>query len=59
MSTDRPAAREITDTLRALVLAMSEVHTGNETEAFAIARAIFVAIRDGKVPLLMCEDHDA
>jgi len=49
---------EITDTLHALVVAMSAVHTGSQTEAYAIARDIFVAIRDGKVPLLMCEAHD-
>jgi hypothetical protein len=47
--------QDITDTLHALVLAMSEVHSGNQAEAYAIARAVFVAIRDGKVPLMQME----
>jgi|KBSMisStaDraftv2_1062788.scaffolds.fasta_scaffold76060_2 hypothetical protein len=50
--------QEITGTLRALVKAMSEVHSGNKAEAYQIAREIFVAIRDGKVPLIKLEDDD-
>lgn len=46
---------DITDTLRALVLAMSNDHSGNQTEAFAIARAIVAAVADGKVPLIRLE----
>ena len=47
--------QDITDTLHALVKAMSEAHSGDRTEAYAIARAIFVAISDGKVPLVQLE----
>lgn len=46
---------DITDTLHALVLAMSDAHSGNQTEAYAIARAIFAAIRDGEVPEISWE----
>lgn len=49
---------EITDTLRALVHAMSPVHTGNRAEAHAIAKAIYAAIRDGQVPQIKLDDDD-
>ena len=49
---------EITDTLRAMVHAMSNAHTGNRAEAYAIARAIFIAIRDGQIPKVKLEDDD-
>lgn len=48
--------QEITDTLHALVRAMSVVHQGTQAEAYEIARAIVAAVCDGKVPLLKLDD---
>lgn len=50
-----PELQDITNTLHALVKAMSEVHSGNRDEAYAIARAIVAAIGDGRVPLVHLE----
>jgi hypothetical protein len=52
--------QDITATLHALVLAMSEVHSGDQTEAHAIALAVYVAIQDGKVPhVRLAQPQDA
>jgi hypothetical protein len=48
--------QDITKTLDALVKAMSEEHSGNRAEAYVIAHAIFIAVRDGRVPLIKLED---